>query len=100
MANIAPAAQKYRKVMKGRIRGVAKRGNRLAFGDFGIQSLERGPLYATELEAARWLTYRAASLRDAGQPFQKEAAMAKLKASRVAAGSSPASTPRCRRWAP
>jgi alkylation response protein AidB-like acyl-CoA dehydrogenase len=39
---------------------------------------------ATELEAARWLTYRAASLRDAGQPFQKEAAMAKLKASRVA----------------
>ena len=40
---------------------------------------------ATELEAARWLTYRAASLRDAGQPFHKEAAMAKLKASRLAA---------------
>jgi alkylation response protein AidB-like acyl-CoA dehydrogenase len=39
---------------------------------------------ATELEAARWLTYRAASLRDAGQPFRKEAAMAKLKASRLA----------------
>jgi alkylation response protein AidB-like acyl-CoA dehydrogenase len=39
---------------------------------------------ATELEAARWLTYRAAYLRDAGQPFLKEAAMAKLKASRVA----------------
>jgi alkylation response protein AidB-like acyl-CoA dehydrogenase len=39
---------------------------------------------ATELEAARWLTYRAAYLRDTGQPFQKEAAMAKLKASRVA----------------
>ena len=39
---------------------------------------------ATELEAARWLTYRAASLRDGGQPFQKEAAMAKLKASRLA----------------
>ena len=38
---------------------------------------------ATELEAARWLTYRAASLRDSGQPFQKEAAMAKLKASRA-----------------
>jgi alkylation response protein AidB-like acyl-CoA dehydrogenase len=40
---------------------------------------------ATELEAARWLTYRAAYLRDQGQPFLKEAAMAKLKASRVAA---------------
>src|SRR5256885_11185485 len=39
---------------------------------------------ATELEAARWLTYRAAHLRDTGQPFQKEAAMAKLKASRLA----------------
>jgi alkylation response protein AidB-like acyl-CoA dehydrogenase len=39
---------------------------------------------ATELEAARWLTYRAAALRDAGQPFLKEAAMAKLKASRLA----------------
>ncbi|MGD0311588.1 MAG: acyl-CoA dehydrogenase family protein [Acidimicrobiales bacterium] len=40
---------------------------------------------ATELEAARWLTYRAAHLRDQGRPFLKEAAMAKLKASRVAA---------------
>jgi short/branched chain acyl-CoA dehydrogenase len=39
---------------------------------------------ATELEAARWLTYRAASLRDNRQPFLKEAAMAKLKASRLA----------------
>jgi alkylation response protein AidB-like acyl-CoA dehydrogenase len=39
---------------------------------------------ATELEAARWLTYRAAHLRDTGQPFLKEASMAKLKASRVA----------------
>src|ERR1700735_4419028 len=39
---------------------------------------------ATELEAARRLTYRAASLRDEGVPFRKEAAMAKLKASRVA----------------
>jgi short-chain 2-methylacyl-CoA dehydrogenase len=39
---------------------------------------------ATELEAARWLTYRAAWLRDTGQPFLKEASMAKLKASRLA----------------
>src|SRR4051812_1883804 len=39
---------------------------------------------ATELEAARWLTYRAAYLRDTGKPFLKEAAMAKLKASRLA----------------
>ena len=39
---------------------------------------------ATELEAARWLTYRAASLRDSGQPFLKEAAMAKYYSSQVA----------------
>jgi alkylation response protein AidB-like acyl-CoA dehydrogenase len=39
---------------------------------------------ATELEAARWLTYRVAYLRDTGQPFLKEASMAKLKASRLA----------------
>jgi len=39
---------------------------------------------ATELEASRWLTYRAAALRDAGRPFAKEAAMAKLEASRTA----------------
>lgn len=39
---------------------------------------------ATELEAARWLTYRAAWLRDSGQPFAKEASMAKLQASRLA----------------
>ena len=39
---------------------------------------------ATELEAARWLTYRAASLFDAGRPYATEAAMAKLFASEVA----------------
>jgi alkylation response protein AidB-like acyl-CoA dehydrogenase len=39
---------------------------------------------ATQIEAARWLTYYAAGLRDAGKPFKKEAAMAKLNASRVA----------------
>ena len=39
---------------------------------------------AAEIEAARWLTYRAAYLRDAGKPFKKEAAMAKLVASRMA----------------
>lgn len=39
---------------------------------------------ATELEAARLLVYNAARLKDAGQPFVKEAAMAKLFASEVA----------------
>jgi short-chain 2-methylacyl-CoA dehydrogenase len=39
---------------------------------------------AAEIEAARWLTFRAAYLRDAGRPFKKEAAMAKMVASRLA----------------
>lgn len=39
---------------------------------------------ATDVESVRWLTYRAAALRDAKKPFRKEAAMAKLKASSVA----------------
>jgi short-chain 2-methylacyl-CoA dehydrogenase len=39
---------------------------------------------ATEIEACRWLTYRAAALRDAGEPFRKEAAIAKLRASTTA----------------
>ncbi|KDE14372.1 acyl-CoA dehydrogenase family protein [Rhodococcus aetherivorans] len=38
---------------------------------------------ATKLEAARWLTYRALSLADAGRPFTKEAAMTKLYATDV-----------------
>jgi butyryl-CoA dehydrogenase len=38
---------------------------------------------ATALEAARLLVYRAAKLRDAGEPYTKEAAMAKLFASRI-----------------
>jgi alkylation response protein AidB-like acyl-CoA dehydrogenase len=39
---------------------------------------------ATELEACRMLTYYAAFLRDEGRPYRKEAAMAKMKASRTA----------------
>jgi len=53
MANIAPARTKYRKVQKGRIRGVAKGGDKLAFGDFAIQSLARGLVTSAQLEAAR-----------------------------------------------
>lgn len=53
MANIAPSKTKYRKVQKGRIRGIAKRGNFLAFGEYGIQVLGRGLLTAEQLEAAR-----------------------------------------------
>jgi alkylation response protein AidB-like acyl-CoA dehydrogenase len=39
---------------------------------------------AAQLEAVKLLVYRAARLRDAGRPFRKEAAMAKLLSSRLA----------------
>ena len=39
---------------------------------------------ATEIEAARWLIYRAAWLRDEGRPYTKEASIAKLVATEMA----------------
>jgi len=50
---LIPARTKYRKAHKGRIRGDAKRGATLAFGDFGIQTLDRAPLTSAQIEAAR-----------------------------------------------
>jgi len=39
--------------MKGRMKGVASRGNTMAFGEFGIQALEKCWLTARQIEAAR-----------------------------------------------
>ena len=41
---LAPARTKYRKSQKGSRKGNAKRGNTLDFGEFGLQSLSRGPM--------------------------------------------------------
>ncbi len=60
---------------------------RRAFGQAiaGFQAIQHKLAdMATELEAARWLIYRAATLKDAGRPYSKEAAMAKLFASEAA----------------
>lgn len=50
---LMPSRTKYRKTHRGRNRGNAKGGDTLAFGDFGIQSLGRGLLTASQIEAAR-----------------------------------------------
>lgn len=50
---LQPARTKYRKQRKGRIRGRATRGATLAFGEYGLQSLECGRLTAQQIEAAR-----------------------------------------------
>lgn len=50
---LAPKRVKYRKQMKGRMRGKAYRGNTVAFGDYGLQTLEPGRISNRTIEAAR-----------------------------------------------
>lgn len=50
---LQPKRTKYRKQMKGRNRGLAQRGNKISFGEFGLKSIERGRLTARQIEAAR-----------------------------------------------
>ena len=50
---LQPARTKYRKLHKGRIRGKASKGASLAFGEFGLQSLDSGKLTSRQIEAAR-----------------------------------------------
>ncbi|MBI3818383.1 MAG: 50S ribosomal protein L16 [Planctomycetes bacterium] len=50
----------YRKMQRGKMRGNATRGNRIAFGDFGLQSLEMAWLSGREIEAGRIAASRAA----------------------------------------
>lgn len=50
---LQPARTKFRKEQKGSNAGKATRGNTLAFGEYGIQSLGRAKLTANQLEAAR-----------------------------------------------
>src|SRR6476469_3160939 len=48
-----PKRVKYRKTQKGRVRGNATRGNYMAFGEYGLQSLEPGRISAATIEAGR-----------------------------------------------
>lgn len=48
-----PKRVKYRKAHKLHIRGVATRGNRIVFGDYGLMALEMGRISAQQIEAAR-----------------------------------------------
>lgn len=53
MPPLTPSRTKYRKVQKGRLRGNAKGGDTLAFGDYAVQALERGHFTGNQIEAAR-----------------------------------------------
>jgi large subunit ribosomal protein L16 len=50
---LAPKRVKFRKMMKGRMRGVATRGQTVAFGHFGLQATEAGWVSNRQIEAAR-----------------------------------------------
>ena len=50
---LQPRKVKHRKVQKGRLRGKARRGNSVSFGDYGLQALGTGFITARQVEAAR-----------------------------------------------
>ena len=50
---LQPARQKFRKMQKGRNKGIATTGNKVSFGDFGLKAIGRGRLTARQIEAAR-----------------------------------------------
>lgn len=50
---LQPKRTKFRKQHKGRNRGLAQRGNTVAFGEYGLKSTGRGRITARQIEAAR-----------------------------------------------
>jgi len=50
---LMPKRVKHRKSQRGRIKGNATRGNRVAFGDFGLQAMQGGWVSAQTIEAGR-----------------------------------------------
>jgi large subunit ribosomal protein L16 len=50
---LSPKKVKYRKSMKGNLRGIAYAGSDVAFGDFGLQAIESGKITSRQIEAAR-----------------------------------------------
>ena len=48
-----PKRVKHRKVQRGRMKGIATRGNKVTNGEFGLQALEPGWITSNQIEAAR-----------------------------------------------
>ena len=61
MAMLLPKRIKYRKAFRGKCRGAAKGGTRLAFGEFGLKVLENGWLTAAQIESCRVVISRSLS---------------------------------------
>jgi large subunit ribosomal protein L16 len=56
---LMPKRVKYRKTMRGRMKGMARRGSDVHFGEFGLQALEPAWVSARQIEAARRAMVRA-----------------------------------------
>ena len=50
---LMPKRVKYRRVHRGRMTGVASRGNKVSYGEYGIQAMEPGWITGNQIEAAR-----------------------------------------------
>ena len=50
---LMPKRTKFRRVQRGRMKGAASRGNKVAYGQFGIQAVEPGWITGNQIEAAR-----------------------------------------------
>ena len=50
---LMPKRTKYRRVQRGRMKGAASRGNKVSYGEFGIQACEPGWITGNQIEAAR-----------------------------------------------
>ena len=61
---LMPARTKFRKMMKGRNRGVAERGSKLHYGSFGLQAVVAGLLTSRQIEAGRRALTREIKRRD------------------------------------
>jgi large subunit ribosomal protein L16 len=55
---LQPKRTKYRKQQKGKRRGLAQRGSSVSFGDYALQSVERGYLTSRQIEAGRMAIQR------------------------------------------
>jgi large subunit ribosomal protein L16 len=56
---LQPKRTKFRKMFKGKNRGLAQNGNRVSFGEYGLKAAERGRVSARQIEAARRAMTRA-----------------------------------------
>lgn len=50
---LMPKRQKHRKVFKGKVRGVASKGNKIAFGDYALQAMEHERITSRQIESSR-----------------------------------------------